>query len=143
MTGTSATAFSPDLTTSRAMIMTILARLDGADTASTGGIWYEKGMAWAVQNGVSDGSDPEADITREQLAVMLYRYAQRRGGAVSASADLSGYADASSVSAWALDALRWAVFEGIITGTTSTTLTPQGHATRAEAATMLMRYLES
>ena len=135
--GTSDTTFSPDASMTRAMFFTVLARLDGVDTTG-GATWYEKAMAWAVAEGITDGTNPEATITREQLAVMLYRYA----GSPAAEGSLTGFADAASVSAWAQDAMEWAVAEGILTGKNGSALDPQGTASRAEVATMLMRFVQ-
>ena len=125
----------------RAMLMTVLARLAGVDT-SGGATWYEKGMAWAVENGISDGTNPEKDITREQLVTMLYRYSKNKGLA-EGSADLSGYSDRNTVSSWAREAMSWAVSAGIITGRTESTLVPLGTANRAEVATIFMRFCEN
>ena len=141
MNGTSANEFSPNANTTRGMIVTILARLDGVDTSGSSP-WYAAGRTWAMSNGISDGTNMEGKITREQLAAMLYRYAKLKGYDVSASADISGYTDASSVSSWATDAMRWAVGAGLINGRTATTLAPQGNATRAEVAAILMRFAQ-
>lgn len=141
MNGTGANAFNPNADTTRSMIVTILARMEGVNT-SGGVTWYTAGRAWAMENGISDGTNMEGKITREQLAAMLYRYAKMKGYDVSASASLSGYADASSVSGWATDAMRWAVSAGLINGRTATTLAPQGNATRAEVASILMRFMQ-
>lgn len=119
----------------RAMLTTVLARFDGVDT-SGGAVWYEKGIKWAVENSISDGTNPEREITREQLAVMLYRYA----GSPASSGTLAGFADVGKVSSYALAALQWAVEQGIITGKADSVLDPSGFATRAEVATMLMRF---
>ena len=134
MNGTSTTAFSPSATMSRGMLMTVLARYAGESTEG-GTVWYEKGMNWAKNKGISDGSAPNRNITREQLAAMLYRYAGEPDGA----ADLSAYADAGSVSAYAEKAVQWCVKNGILTGKTSSTLAPKATATRAECAAMLQR----
>ncbi len=141
MNGTSANEFNPNANTTRSMIVTILARMEGVNT-SGGATWYTAGRAWAMENGISDGTNMEGKITREQLAAMLYRYAKMKGYDVSASASLSGYTDASSVSGWATDAMRWAVSAGLINGRTATTLAPQGNATRAEVASILMRFMQ-
>lgn len=141
MNGTGANAFNPNADTTRSMIVTILARMEGVNT-SGGATWYTAGRAWAMENGISDGTNMEGKITREQLAAMLYRYAKLKGYDVSASADISGYTDASSVSSWATDAMRWAVSAGLINGRTATTLAPQGNATRAEVASILMRFMQ-
>lgn len=135
MNGTSTTAFSPNATMSRGMLMTVLARYAGESTEG-GTVWYEKGMNWAKSKGVSDGSAPNRNITREQLAAMLYRYAGEPDGA----ADLSAYADAGSVSAYTEKAVQWCVKNGILTGKTSSTLAPKATATRAECAAMLQRF---
>lgn len=136
MSGTGTDAFSPDGTTTRGMLMTILARYAGADT--TGGAnWYEKGMAWAQSAGISDGRAPEAGITREQLVTMLYRYADVH----EAGGTLDAFADADTVSAYAVDAMRWAAANGIVNGSHGR-LNPHGNATRAQAAAMLMRFCE-
>lgn len=135
MNGTSTTAFSPSATMSRGMLMTVLARYAGESTEG-GTVWYEKGMNWAKNKGISDGSAPNRNITREQLAAMLYRYA----GELDGAADLSAYADAGSVSAYAEKAVQWCVKNGILTGKTSSTLAPKATATRAECAAMLQRF---
>ena len=135
MNGTSTTAFSPSANMSRGMLMTVLARYDGESTEG-GTVWYEKGMNWAKSKGVSDGSAPNRNITREQLAAMLYRYAGEPDG----TADLSAYTDAGSVSAYAEKAVQWCVKNGILTGKTATTLAPKATATRAECAAMLQRF---
>lgn len=135
MNGTSTTAFSPSATMSRGMLMTVLARYAGESTEG-GTVWYEKGMNWAKNKGISDGSAPNRNITREQLAAMLYRYAGEPDGA----ADLSAYADAGSISAYAEKAVQWCVKNGILTGKASSTLAPKATATRAECAAMLQRF---
>ena len=135
MNGTSTTAFSPSATMSRGMLMTVLARYAGESTEG-GTVWYEKGMNWAKNKGISDGSAPNRNITREQLAAMLYRYAGEPDGA----ADLSAYTDAGSVSAYAEKAVQLCVKNGILTGKTSSTLAPKATATRAECAAMLQRF---
>lgn len=135
MNGTSTTAFSPSATMSRGMLMTVLARYAGESTEG-GTVWYEKGMNWAKNKGISDGSAPNRNITREQLAAMLYRYAGEPDGA----ADLSAYTDAGSVSAYAEKAVQWCVKNGILIGKTSSTLAPKATATRAECAAMLQRF---
>ena len=141
MNGTSANEFNPNANTTRSMIVTILARMEGVNTSS-GATWYAAGREWAMGAGISDGTNMTGKITREQLAAMLYRYAKLKGYDVSASADISGYTDASSVSSWATDAMRWAVSAGLINGRTATTLAPQGNATRAEVASILMRFMQ-
>ena len=136
MNGTSETTFAPNATTTRAMLMTILARMDGVDTTGSNP-WYAKGMEWAVAEGVSDGTNPEGTITREQLAVMLYRYS----GSPESSGTALDYADADQISDWAMPAMHWAVTNGILSGKGNDTLDPQGNATRAEVAQMLYRFV--
>lgn len=136
MSGVSDTKFAPGETTSRAMIWTILARMHAVNTdAAPGGVWYEKGMAWAVEQGVTDGTDPMGSVTREQLAAMLWRDA----GSPSGDGSLDGFSDAASVSGYAAAAVRWAVGRGILQGTGGR-LEPNGTASRAEVAAMVMRY---
>lgn len=138
--GTSATTFSPDLAMTRAMIVTVLAAYDGADTtAAVGDHWYSAGQQWAMEKGVSDGTNMEGVLTREQLTVMLWSYAGRS----EASTSLSRYDDADSVSLWALDAMTWAVENGLISGNNNGELLPQGQATRVQVATILMRFVEA
>lgn len=129
--GTDKTSFAPALPMTRQMLTTVLARLDGEDTT---GDAYAKGMAWAVERGISDGSAPAEAISREQLAVMLHRYA----GKPSTAGSLH-FTDANTVSSFAYEAICWAVENGILTGKDGGILDPQGNATRAEVATMLMR----
>lgn len=119
------------------MVWTILARIDGETV--TGSTWIETAMKWATDDGVSDGTDANGLVTREQFATMLWRYA----GEPASTYSLEAYTDASGVNEWAQTAMQWAVENGIITGVTSTTLEPQGTATRAQAAAMLMRYVEN
>ena len=137
MEGVSDNAFEPDAGMTRAMLWTILAHIDGE--AVTGADWAETARAWAMESGVSDGTDAGGSLTREQLAAMLYRFA----GEPETAASLDGFTDAASVSDWAARAMAWAVGEGIITGVTDTALDPQGSATRAQCAAMLMRFVES
>ena len=133
--------FEPNLATSRAMIWTILARMSNVNTASSGE-WYAVAQQWAKANGVSDGTMPNGTITREQLAAMLYRYAVSKGMVKApVTANLSIFADASSVSTYANEAMQWAVSTGLINGMDGK-LNPQGSATRAQVATMLMRFAE-
>jgi len=130
-------AFGPDLSMTRGMVNTVLARLAGADTAG-GETWYAKGTVWAVENGISDGTNPEQPVTREQLAAMLYRYA----GSPAVSGEL-GFDDADSISAWARDAVRWCVDNGILNGVGGNRMTPQDLARRGQVAAMLMRFLQA
>lgn len=156
MSGTSETTFSPDLTTTRGMIVTILYRLENEPTVTgttaftdvAADQYYANAVAWAAQNGIVSGIDattfaPNNAITREQMAAILYRYAQFKGYDVSAKADLSVYTDAAQVSTYATDAMAWANGAQLITGTSQATLTPAGNATRAQVATILMRFCEN
>ena len=140
--GTGAATFDPNAPMDRAMIVTVLARLDGVDT-TTGGAWYEAGAQWAMSNGISDGSGLDQNLTREQLATMLYRYAQYKGYDVSAGEDANilSYADAFDVSEYAIPAMQWACGAGVISGKDGA-LDPAGSATRAEVAAMLMRFCQ-
>ena len=155
MTGTSENAFSPDMTMTRGMIVTILHRMDGAP--NVGGrysfedvpydAWYSKAVLWAERRGIVSGYSAEAfgpndPITREQLAAILCNYSAYKGEDTSARADLSKYSDVSAVSGWAKNALSWANAKGLVNGVTTTTLEPKGAATRAQAATMLQRFCE-
>lgn len=156
MAGTSDTTFSPNATTTRAMIVTILYRLEGtpavtgttAFTDVAAGQYYADAVAWAAQNGIVSGTSattfsPDGVITREQMAAILYRYAQYKGYDVTAKADLSVFTDAAQVSTYATDAMAWANASGLISGTSATTLSPAGSATRAQVATILMRFCEN
>lgn len=121
----------------RGMVNTVLARLAGANTEG-GAKWYDKGTEWAVQRGISDGTNPTAPVTREQLAAMLYRFA----GAPAVSGALS-FNDASAVSEYARSALLWATQNGILNGVGGSLAAPTAHAERAQVAAMLARYLRS
>ena len=136
MSGTGSDKFAPSATTTRAMLMTVLARYAGEDTTG-GATWYEKSMEWAKTNGVSNGTNPNANITREQLVTMLYRYA----GSPKADGKLDSFSDSASVSTYAADAMQWAVANGIVNGSNGK-LNPQNNATRAEVAAILMRFCE-
>ena len=146
---------------SRAMLVTVLYRLEGEPTINSEpgiwnsefsdiveGSWYYDAVVWAAENDIVEGygngvfglDDP---VTREQTVAILYRYSEVKALDVSASADLSGYTDVGGISIWALDALKWAVAEGIIRGRTDTAIAPQGTSTRAEVATIFMRYVEN
>ena len=156
MTGVSADRFAPASTTTRGMIVTILYRLENEPAVSGGsaftdvenGAWYADAVVWAAANDIVNGTSattfaPNSPITREQMAAILYRYAAYKGYDVSQKADLSGYTDAASISGYAKDALAWANAQKLITGVTDTTLNPQGSATRAQVATILMRLCET
>ena len=140
MNGTSSNAFSPNANTTRGMIVTILARVEGVNTNGTP--WYAAGQKWAMDNGISDGTNMPGVITREQLATILYRYAKQKGYDVSKSAALTAFSDADKVSGYAAEAMQWAVAEGLLQGSNGK-LDPQGSATRAQVATILMRFMEN
>ena len=142
MDGTSATTFEPNANMTRAMVWAILARIDGETV--TGADWASAARTWAMAGGVSDGTDPNGPVTREQFATMLYRYAAAKGYDVSIgeSTNILSYADFASISEYAIPAMQWACGSGIVTGVTDSTLVPQGTATRAQCAAMLMRFIE-
>ena len=146
--------FAPNATTNRAMVVTILYRLAGepdvsGDVSFTDvepGLWYTDAVLWAAQKGIVNGISetefaPSGDLTREQLATVLYRYAESMGYDVSAQADLSGFPDAGDIQDYATEALSWAVAEGLLQGFEDDSLQPGGTATRAQIATILMRFL--
>ena len=155
MAGTGETIFAPDITLDRGMLVTILYRLEG-EPAVTGGAayadvaqdaYYAGAVAWATENKIVSGYGngffgPADNITREQMASMLYRYASYKGYDVSKMGDLKFYTDTSAIGSWAVDAIRWANAEGLISGRTSSTIVPGGTATRAEAATILTRFCQ-
>lgn len=140
--GTSSTTFNPEGTMTRAMLWVVLARMDDVNTnASSGEAWYQPGLDWAVENGISDGTNPNNNITREQFAAMLYRYAENAGEDITAdTSELNKFIDTINIASYALEPLAWAVENGIVSGTSSDTISPAGNATRAQVATMLMRY---
>ena len=138
MEGTTRTAFEPNASMTRAMFWTVLARIDGETI--TGDAWKTLAQTWAVESGISDGTNADALITREQMVTMLYRYA---GSPVTGGMAISEFTDGSSVSDYAADAVTWALSEGILTGMGDGILAPQGTATRAQAAAMLMRFVEA
>lgn len=156
MGGTGNNRFSPDLTTSRAMIVTILYRLEGSPAVTGGmsfadvsdGQWYSDGVAWASANGIVTGYTngsfgPNDTITREQMAAIFYRYARYKGYDVSHRAQLDRYSDASQVASYATESMSWAVGSGLITGTSGTILSPASSATRAQAAVILARFCQN
>ena len=156
MDGVGAGLFAPNSETTRAQLVTILHRLAGqpAPSGDSGfsdvetGTWYTDAVAWAAQNGIVNGvSDtqfaPGDDITREQLAVILYRYAAYQGYDVSQRADLSGFVDAGTISTYAQEALSWANAQGLVLGFEDDSLRPQGTATRAQIAAVLMRFCQT
>ncbi|MDO4540355.1 MAG: S-layer homology domain-containing protein, partial [Syntrophomonadaceae bacterium] len=155
--------FDPDGTLTRAMLVTVLYRLEGDAQGSEGygppgqqkhasvfndvkaGSWYAEAVAWAAKNGIVDGYGdglfgPTDRITREQMAAMLKRYADYKKYDTVNTSDLAAYTDADAISGWAVDAVKWAKAEGLITGTTETTLEPAGLASRTQAAAILMRF---
>ena len=156
MDGVGAGLFAPNSETTRAQLVTILYRLAGqpAPSGDSGfsdvetGTWYTDAVAWAAQNGIVNGvSDtqfaPGDDITREQLAVILYRYATYQGYDVSQRADLSGFVDAGTISTYAQEALSWANAQGLVLGVEDDSLRPQGNASRAQIAAVLMRFCQT
>ena len=156
MDGVGTGLFAPNSETTRAQLVTILHRLAGqpAPSGDSGfsdvetGTWYTDAVAWAAQNGIVNGvSDtqfaPGDDITREQLAVILYRYATYQGYDVSQRADLSGFVDAGTISTYAQEALSWASAQGLVLGFEDDSLRPQGNASRAQIAAVLMRFCQT
>ena len=152
MTGVSANEFAPDATTTRGMIVSMLARLEGVESANDAGFadvegeWYATAVNWAASVGVVNGYEdntfrPNDAITREQLAAILMNYAAYKGEDVNARASLDAYSDAENVSTWATDTMQWAVAKGLLTGVTADTLQPQGAATRAQVAAISQRFL--
>ncbi|TVX99036.1 S-layer homology domain-containing protein [Cohnella terricola] len=154
MSGISETTFSPHLTANRAMIVTVLYRMAGNPhvtgentfTDVPSGTWYTDAIKWATQNGIVSGYGNNSfgiddAVTREQLVALLYRYAQYKNLDITATGDLSGFADKDKISAWATDAMKWAVGKGLISGKGNGNLDPSGTATRAEIAAILMRFL--
>lgn len=155
MSGTSTGVFRPDNAMTRAMLVTVLWRADGQQSVSdasgftdvASGSWYSSAVTWAVKNGIVNGTSdttfsPDKSITRQEIAAIIQRYAKYKGADVTQTADLISYTDNASVASWASDAMAWAVKNGVITGATSTTLAPAANATRAQVATMLMRYMQ-
>ena len=153
--GTDSSTFSPDASMTRAMLVTVLYRLEGqpAVTGSSSfadvksGVYYERAVIWAAANGIVTGTgsasfSPDAKVTREQLAAILYRYAQYRKLDTSANAKLNGFSDADNVSGYASAALGWAVAEGLVNGA-SGRLMPKGNATRAQVAAIFHRFVEN
>lgn len=155
MSGTGSNKFSPDSSMTRAMLVTVLWRAEGQPEASAAAgftdvdadSWYSTAVSWAVENGIVNGTSdttfsPNKNITRQEIAAIIQRYAKYKGADVSQTADINSYTDSSSVASWASDAMAWAVKNGVITGATNTTLAPLSNATRAQTATMLMRYMQ-
>ena len=152
MTGTAEDTFAPELVATRGMVVSILHRLAGSPTVSaevfedvTADDWYGQAVAWAANEGIASGTSaetfsPNAAVTREQLAALLCNFAAQQGVDTTARSDLSSFDDAETVSDWAQDAVSWAHAEGLLAGTSATTLSPQGEATRAQLAAMLVRF---
>ena len=153
--GTSTTTFAPEAAMTRGMLVTVLHRMEGTPKAKetpkfvdlTQG-WYKDAVAWAAENGIVNGKDeehfdPEGKVTREEAMTMLMRYAKFKDMDVSATVELTKFTDAGQISSWASDAVRWAVASGLINGVTPTTLVPKGESTRAQIATILMRFQTS
>ena len=154
--GVSTTMFAPNETMSRAILVTVLYRMEGEPAVPdesvfpdvAGGSYYEKAVVWAAEsgivNGYSDGTfRPETGISREQMAAILYRYAAQKGGDMSAAISLDAFSDASRVSGFAAEAVRWAVGRQLLSGIGAGMLDPQGYATRAQVAVVLMRFAAS
>lgn len=138
--GTAENTFSPEGDMTRAMIWSVLARYEGADTpGGTGDTWYAGPQKWAMENGISDGTMANSAMTREQFAAMLYRYV----GSPAVSGSVGNYSDADSISSWAQDAMVWAVQQGLIAGMDDGTLNPQGTATRTQVAAIFQRFIEN
>ena len=156
MAGTSESAFAPGADFTRAMFVTVLARIDGADTSDCSGRsftdvpegkWYSKTVEWAYKNGYTGGTgngafSPDAAVTRETLAQFLYNYSEKKGFDVGAVDSLGSYTDAGTVSGWAKNAVNWAVGTGLISGTSKNALSPKATATRAQVALIIMKYTE-
>ena len=140
--GTSPTTFVPDGTMTRAMLWTVLSRMDDApSTVAPGQPWYQSGRNWAIANGISDGTNPDGNITREQFATMLRNFATHIGADTSVDeAVLGRFVDHSSIASYAVDSMAWAVTHGIVSGTSGNTISPTGLAARSQAAAMLMRF---
>lgn len=143
MNGVGGGLFAPNAAATREQSMTILARMDD-EREDAAPYTLSEGVAWAMANGVSDGKDRNAALTREQFVTMLYRYAAEEGAEPDTNGDLSGFADADSVSGWAADAMAWAAQAGIVSGIEDdggdSLLAPRGDVTRAQLATMLERF---
>lgn len=157
--GASATTFEPETAMTRGMFVTVLGRLAGAEgdgaqaaaqfTDVNADAYYAPYVAWAAEDGIVNGTEadkfePETPVSREQMAALLYRYARSQGNDAAASGTgIEQFADYASVSDYATDAMNWAVGDGLINGTDNNRLAPLDHATRAEVATILMRFVEN
>lgn len=152
MTGTAEDTFAPELAATRGMVVSILHRLAGSPTVNAEVFadvaiddWYGQAVAWAANEGIASGTSaetfsPNAAVTREQLTALLCNFVAQQGMDTTARSDLSNFDDAAAVSDWAQDAVSWAHAEGLLAGTSATTLSPQGEATRAQLAAMLVRF---
>jgi hypothetical protein len=152
MNGTGDTTFEPDTNANRAMLVTILYRLEGEPetgaptfTDVAADEWYSNAIAWAAENEIVNGVDddtfaPFDNVTRQQMVTILYRYAKYKGYDVSGQADLSTFTDSSQISSWASDAMAWAIDAQLVNGVDDDKLDPTGTATRAQIATILMRF---
>jgi hypothetical protein len=152
--GTGNNNFSPDMNMNRAMLVTVLHRLDGQQnkkgvmfTDIPEGQWYSDAVSWAATNGIVSGYSqgifgPDDSITREQLATILYRYAAYLGLETKSGGNLTGFNDQDRVSDYALEPMSWAVEKGLITGLPGKLLNPGGNATRAEVSAILMRFID-
>jgi hypothetical protein len=140
--GTSPTTFSPNAAMTRAMLVTVLARLDGVDTDG-GATWYTKALEWGVENGITDGTNPESNITREQLATMIVRYADYAGKTFPLKLTYAEFADDDSISGYAKTAVQTLFIGGIINGKPGNLFDPKGDATRAEVAAILHRFADA
>jgi len=156
MNGTSDTIFNPSTDMTRAMLVTVLYRLEGKPNVSgtnsftdvKDGQWYTSAIIWASENSIVSGYGgglfgTNDSITREQMAALLYNYARYKGYNLTATSDLTAYSDTSSISNWAQTAMKWANYKGLINGVSSNKLVPAGEATRAQVATILMRFVEN
>ena len=148
--------FAPGTSMTRAMLVTVLYRLEGQPAVTGGsafadaaaGQWYTDAVIWATRNGIVNGYDngkfgTDDNVTREQMATILYRYAQNCGYDTTARADLNGYTDAAKISSYAQEAMSWANAMGLINGRTAASLAPTGTATRAEVAAIFHRFVEN
>lgn len=154
MSGVSAEVFHPDASMSRAMLVTVLYSLAGKPAADNSepfvdvnsSDWFQKPVMWAYNNGIVSGTsantfDPNSNITREQMVAIFAKYAAYKGLKTPASANLNGYSDRTAISPYAVNAFKWAVSAGIISGTSATTLGPQGSATRAQCAVIMRQFV--
>jgi hypothetical protein len=153
--GTSKTSFTPDGNMTRGMLVTVLYRLEGTPEVTSQNVftdvpdnsWYKDAVIWASENNIVSGYGngcfgPNDPVLREQIAAILYRYAKFKGYSAASAAELDGYSDAKDIDEWALSAMEWAYAEGLIAGTSATTLSPVDNASRGQVATILLRFIE-